>query len=118
MNVNKALEFLLHERGIELICIPLTYPLSDAEILEKARGAIAENPGIRMAVFDAISSQPGVRFPFEAMTGLVQANGILAFIDGAHAAGNIQQKFLISTFSRINIRLLPKRSNIPGYTIA
>lgn len=42
-----------------------------------------------MAVFDAISSVPGVRFPFEKINSLVQDNGILSLIDAAHAIGQI-----------------------------
>lgn len=87
VNVNKTLEFVSHEKEIELIVVTLEYPLSDQAILDKTAEAIAQNPGIRMAVFDAISSAPGVRFPFEAMTQLVQKHGILAFVDGAHAVG-------------------------------
>ncbi|ORY93466.1 pyridoxal phosphate-dependent transferase [Syncephalastrum racemosum] len=89
VNVNKTLEFVSHYKDIELVLVELHYPLSDQAVLDKAAEAIDQNPGIRMAVFDAISSQPGVLFPFEAMTRLVQKNGILAFIDGAHAVGQI-----------------------------
>lgn len=74
--------------------IELDYPLEDAEIVQLTKERIAqehskENGQIRMAVFDALSSLPGVRFPFEAINSLVHENGILSLIDGAHAIGQI-----------------------------
>jgi selenocysteine lyase/cysteine desulfurase len=45
---------------------------------------------IRMCVVDALSSLPGVRLPFEAVSKLVQDHGILSLIDGAHAIGQIE----------------------------
>lgn len=43
-----------------------------------------------MAVFDALSSLPGVRFPFEIINSIVHENNILSLIDGAHAIGQIE----------------------------
>lgn len=84
----------LSDRGIvELIPIELRYPLNNQEIIEITRETIERKQAeggsgcIRMAVIDAISALPGVRFPFEAIVRLVQDYGILALVDGAHTIG-------------------------------
>lgn len=53
---------------LKLLCVPLIYPLSDDQVIEAARHAIEQNPypgKIRLALFDAITSTPGVRVPWE-----------------------------------------------------
>lgn len=87
--------FLRDHYKVELIQIQLDYPLEDDEIIQLTKEKIdqehaKENGQIRMAVIDALSSLPGVRFPFEAINSLVQENGILSLIDGAHAIGQIE----------------------------
>lgn len=80
---------------VELVYIELNYPLEDEEIVQLTKETIERENAkggskIRMAVIDALSSVPGVRVPFEALTKLVQEHGILALIDGAHAVGQIE----------------------------
>lgn len=73
--------------------IEYTYPLSDSELCSKFEEAIKEikakgkNP--RVAIYDTVVSQPGVRVPFERLTELCSQYGILSCIDGAHGAGGI-----------------------------
>jgi hypothetical protein len=43
----------------------------------------------KVAVFDAIVSVPGVRFPFERLTKMCKEYNILSVVDGAHAIGQI-----------------------------
>ncbi|KAG2206950.1 hypothetical protein INT47_008419 [Mucor saturninus] len=93
-SVDKTLAFLKDHYQVELVRIHLNYPLEDAEIIQLTKEAIDQehakgNGKIRMAVFDALSSLPGVRFPFEAINSVVQENGILSLIDGAHAIGQV-----------------------------
>lgn len=89
------MEFLQNQYNVQLIVVDLHFPLEDAEIVELTQQVIEREhskpnePKIVMAVIDALSSLPGVRLPFESLTKLVQENGILALIDGAHAIGHI-----------------------------
>jgi selenocysteine lyase/cysteine desulfurase len=73
--------------------IQLTYPISDAFLLAKFSSAIAasraEGRRPRIAIFDTISSMPGLRMPFEALTRICRDEGILSLIDGAHGVGQI-----------------------------
>jgi selenocysteine lyase/cysteine desulfurase len=73
--------------------IEYTYPLPDPELCTKFEDAVKEikangkNP--RVAIYDTIASQPGVRMPFERLTEICRQHGVLSFIDGAHCVGGI-----------------------------
>ncbi|KAI9255617.1 pyridoxal phosphate-dependent transferase [Phascolomyces articulosus] len=93
--VERTLVFVEDAHKSTLVTIDLRYPMLDQEILDLTRQTIerelAKDPDvpIRLAVFDAISSVPAVRFPFEAMVQLVREYNILSLVDGAHAVGQI-----------------------------
>ncbi|KAI8137723.1 pyridoxal phosphate-dependent transferase [Fennellomyces sp. T-0311] len=93
--VESNLAFMEDHHKAKLVPVVLTYPLSDQDILDLAKETIEReltaepSVPIRVAIFDAISSVPGVRFPFEAMIKLVREYKILSLVDGAHAAGQI-----------------------------
>ncbi|KAE8226564.1 hypothetical protein CF319_g849 [Tilletia indica] len=78
--------------------VPLRWPVKDEEILKAVEETILNDQGgpeggkgkIRLAVFDAISSMPGIRLPWEKLVALAKKHGIMTFIDGAHAIGQIQ----------------------------
>lgn len=73
--------------------IPLTYPISDAAILAHFRAAVdtarTQGKRPRVAIFDAVSSLPGVRFPYEAMVAACRELGILSLVDAAQGVGMI-----------------------------
>jgi selenocysteine lyase/cysteine desulfurase len=73
--------------------IPLTFPISDASVLTAFETSIStlKSAGLtpRLALFDTVTSQPGVRVPFEALTTACRAHSILSLIDGAHSVGHI-----------------------------
>lgn len=74
--------------------IDVTYPVSDAFLVDGLRAAIravrAEGKTPRVAVFDTVVSQPGVRMPFERLTRLCKEEGVLSCIDGAHGVGMLE----------------------------
>lgn len=73
--------------------VPITYPIEDDEILSRFRAAAQASRDAgkrpRIALYDTVSSLPGVRFPFEAMTAACRDLGILSLLDGAQGAGLI-----------------------------
>ncbi|KAH8809029.1 aminotransferase family protein-like protein [Xylogone sp. PMI_703] len=73
--------------------IHLTYPIENSEIESLFRAAIKASKQAgktpRVAVFDLVSSLPGVRFPFEALTKICRDEGVLSLIDGAHGIGHL-----------------------------
>lgn len=70
--------------------IELTYPISDDAIINKFRQAVQESRPLkrpRAAVFDVVSSVPGVCFPYEEMVRTCRELGILSIVDGAQGIG-------------------------------
>ncbi|KAI8092948.1 pyridoxal phosphate-dependent transferase [Halteromyces radiatus] len=93
-NVRSTLEFIRDHQKVELVKIDLKYPLNDACIIDLVNETLANEKSksgkpFRMAVFDVISSLPGVLFPYEAINRICQENGILTVLDGAHSVGHI-----------------------------
>lgn len=73
--------------------IDYTYPVSDTELCSKFEKTIqdikSEGKNPRIAIYDTIASQPGVRMPFERLTDLCRQYGVLSCVDGAHSVGGI-----------------------------
>ena len=73
--------------------VKVTYPIADRDLLSIFKEAIEASRAAekvpRIAVFDTVSSLPGVRAPFEHLTKLCKEEGILSLVDGAHGIGHL-----------------------------
>ena len=89
----KAVDYVCETTAATSVRVNLRYPLSDGDLLGAFRAGILEGRKdggrVRIAIFDVISSLPGVRTPFVELTELCKQNGVLSLIDGAHAPGQI-----------------------------
>jgi selenocysteine lyase/cysteine desulfurase len=73
--------------------IELNYPVSNASILAQTEASIEKikqaGKTPRLLFFDAVSSWPGVLFPWKEVVDLCKQHGILSLVDAAHAIGQI-----------------------------
>jgi len=83
----------VHHNLVEPREIKLTYPIEDLDLLDSFKQAIKTSRAIgkrpRLAMFDTVSSLPGVRMPFESLTAICKEEGIFSLIDGAHGVGHL-----------------------------
>jgi hercynylcysteine S-oxide lyase len=73
--------------------IDISYPIEDSALVSKFTSAIQDSRAAgrrpRLIIFDTISSLPGVRMPFEALTSICHHESILSLVDGAHGLGHL-----------------------------
>ncbi|KAK4161379.1 putative L-cysteine desulfhydrase [Cladorrhinum sp. PSN259] len=92
----KTVDYVLEDRRgkVSSRCIPLSYPCSDQAVIDAFVSAIADEKAKgnrpRVAIYDVVTSQPGIRFPFEEITAICREHGILSCIDGAQGVGMVR----------------------------
>lgn len=90
----KTIEYLRETTAVENVNLSVQYPISDDEVVARFRETAKEiiNQGRRpkIAIFDTISSTPGVCVPWERLVKECSALGILSCVDGAHGVGHIK----------------------------
>lgn len=92
-SIEKTLIYLTETTPLRLSRIKLVHPLPDNDVVKLFRSAVAtiRAQGLtpRVALYDTISSLPGIRCPYEQLTAVCREEGILSCIDGAHGVGHI-----------------------------
>jgi isopenicillin-N epimerase len=85
---NNAWEFICRKTGAVFVRQPISLPvISQEEVLEQFW--LGVTPRTRLIFLSHISSSTALRFPVEAICIRARQAGILTFIDGAHAPGQI-----------------------------
>jgi selenocysteine lyase/cysteine desulfurase len=88
----KTLEHLVEMYpGLDSVRVELRYPLSDDALIAQFRAAVEGEKGgrVKVAVFDTVTSLPGVRMPFERLVEECRNCGVLSLVDGAHGIGHL-----------------------------
>lgn len=68
-----------------MVKVQLDYPVSDLDIIDRTESVLKSNKNIRLVLMDAISSLPGVRFPWEKVCQLCREHNVYSLVDGAQA---------------------------------
>ncbi|KAF2401698.1 PLP-dependent transferase [Trichodelitschia bisporula] len=89
----KAVLYIAETTPAKAVRIEYTQPVEDAWLVDALRNAVrdveAEGGKVRVAIFDTITSMPGVRMPFEDLIATCRSLGVLSLVDAAHGAGQI-----------------------------
>ncbi|KAG0018906.1 hypothetical protein BGZ81_010028 [Podila clonocystis] len=96
VSVDKTAQYVCDtHKDVKLIEVPVTFPMTDKEILDAVDKAVLDHKAlkdgsrIRLAMVDWISSVPSIVHPVKQLTELLKSHGILVFVDGAHSIGQV-----------------------------
>ena len=92
-SVEKTIEYLRETTMVENRNVAVEYPIDDNTLVTRYHDAIKaaklDGKNVRLAIFDTISSLPGVRVPWERLVQICKTEGVLSMVDGAHGIGQI-----------------------------
>lgn len=93
-SVAKMIEYIHETRGVESINVAVDYPINDDVLVSRFQKAIKDvkfgkKRRVGVAIFDTISSSPGVRVPWERLVEVCREENVLSLVDGAHGVGQI-----------------------------
>ena len=94
-SVAKMIEYINETRGVESANVAVEYPINDDTLVSEFHMAIKRikfgkwRRRVRIAIFDTISSLPGVRVPWERLVEVCREEGVMSLVDGAHGVGHI-----------------------------
>ena len=90
----KTVEYICETTAAEKVAVQIQYPIDDATLLTRFRDAVVKitesGKRAKIALFDTISSLPGVCVPWEKLCGICNELGVLSMVDGAHGVGQIE----------------------------
>jgi len=88
----KTFEYLRETTPVDSVSLDIQYPVSDDEIVQRFCELVEKTKlhgrTPRVAIFDTISSMPGVQVPWERLVERCSAMGVLSFVDAAHGVGH------------------------------
>ena len=98
VSVQMTAQEICQEKKAKLLVLNITFPTSDmtgyvkyhaTEVVEHYEKVLRENPSIKLAIIDAITSISALKLPFKRLTEVCHKHNVLVLIDGAHTPGQI-----------------------------
>lgn len=90
----KTVDYICETTPAESFNVKVEYPITDDDLVARfveGLGAVkTDGKRVKVALFDTISSMPGMMVPWERMVDVCKEHGILSLVDGAHGAGHIE----------------------------
>lgn len=83
-----TIRFVAQQQGLNVEVVSLQYPLSDDQVVAEWAQLFAAKK-VRLAMFDTVSSMPGVQVPWRRLVALCREHSVLSLVDGAHGVGLI-----------------------------
>jgi selenocysteine lyase/cysteine desulfurase len=94
---NKTVQYICETTPAETVHYVFSQPMTESDLLSGFRKKIQDvcsgsggKRRVKLAIFDSISSMPGVRWPWEKLVGICKEEGVLSCVDGAHGIGAIE----------------------------
>ena len=92
--IDKTIQYLCETTEVGNVNVAVQYPIDDELLVSLFRGGIqsvkSEGKTVKIAIFDTISSLPGIRVPWEKLVEVCKDEGVLSMVDGAHGVGHIE----------------------------
>ena len=88
--IRKTVDYYTSKAGAKTVTVNIPFPIeSEDQIFEIYRKVLLENPNIKLAVIDHITSCSALLMPVVDLVKICKKHGALTLIDGAHAPGQI-----------------------------
>lgn len=121
----KTFEYLRETTPVDSVSLDMQYPVSDDETVQMFCESVEDiklhGRTPRVAIFDTITSMPGVRVPWERLVERCSAMGVLSFVDAAHGVGHLeldlqkyQPDFLVSNLHKYVDQFLGSSGFLPS----
>ncbi|KAL8895659.1 MAG: hypothetical protein Q9207_008074 [Kuettlingeria erythrocarpa] len=89
----KTVKYIKETTPVQSVKIEVTYPIGDDDLVllfnEKIKQLKSEGKRPKLAIFDTVSSLPGVRVPWERLVDVCKREAVLSMVDGAHGVGHL-----------------------------
>ena len=96
--VQKTAQEVCLDKKAKLVVLNIAFPTSDmpgsvkyyaTEVVQHYENVLQENPSVKVAIIDAITSNSALKLPFKKLAEVCHRHGVTVLIDGAHAPGQL-----------------------------